>query len=582
MSRDKSVQLSKTVAISLFDMNALLRNVLITTCVALALLGCKKAPSDEKLPGESRQELRAETIASIHWLGKKQISADTNSAFLSSMLDRPEGAAVKEQFLDKLALAPWRSSIPVTNWAQVTNYAVLVQGHPQALLLRSVLETLLAQECRLDVGQITNAGPLLQLSIKAPESADNAWSNNITAVIESLCADRGTNLPGSGLRIKIGADSPMSAILGGAFKEIELSRSEGWWTVRAGNPGAKLEPPDAQSTNAWLAASVNLDRVMPLLGSKTNVSGIRELLLTVSGEGNNVRTIARVWLSSALPTGLDPWKVPTNLVREPLVSFTAARQANALSTMLTNIAHLPLSALPNQGYVWAREGVPFQTYFAARPLQASNDIARIAAELLPSVNAWMTNNGAGQFRFSPASAGITWFNAPFMKPFLQPGAPPYEDFLTGGLFVPMGITNPPPFELFGQLKEGTGLVYYDWELTGPRTDQWIDISQLSRIAFYKPQIRPNAPALLWIKAAGPSLGNTVTTLQVAGTNELVFSRKGPIGLTGVELHLLIDWLESPAFPRGFHTTLSTRPKFTMPVQKKNPARAVNPVTPGKP
>jgi hypothetical protein len=57
----------------------------------------------------------------------------------------------------------------------------------------------------------------------------------------------------------------------------------------------------------------------------------------------------------------------------------------------------------------------------------------------------------------------------------------------------------------------------------------------------------------WLKAVTPRAGNSVTAISVSASNRLSLIRNSTIGMTGVEAHLLVDWLESPEFPVGFHS-----------------------------
>jgi hypothetical protein len=49
------------------------------------------------------------------------------------------------------------------------------------------------------------------------------------------------------------------------------------------------------------------------------------------------------------------------------------------------------------------------------------------------------------------------------------------------------------------------------------------------------------------------LGNSGTTLAVTAPNRLMLTRNSAIGLSSAELLWLVDWLESPSFPKGLNT-----------------------------
>src|SRR5262249_4628053 len=82
-------------------------------------------------PKDQAEESNTNTVARIHWLGKKRLAADTNATHFMEIWNMPESARLEAQTLDKLALAPWHSQwiAQATNppsGAPFTNYATLV------------------------------------------------------------------------------------------------------------------------------------------------------------------------------------------------------------------------------------------------------------------------------------------------------------------------------------------------------------------------------------------------------------------------------------------------------------------------
>ena len=63
----------------------------------------------------------------------------------------------------------------------------------------------------------------------------------------------------------------------------------------------------------------------------------------------------------------------------------------------------------------------------------------------------------------------------------------------------------------------------------------------------------------WLKALSSKLGNCGTEVTAMDPTHLSLVRKSGLGLTAAELHVLADWLESPAFPSGLHTLLAPPP-----------------------
>ncbi len=86
--------------------------------------GCRKS---EPSPGPGPAAGPADTIARVHWLGKKRLAAETNAAGLMAVWNLPESANLEAQALDKLASAPW--GLPRTNAAAASAQSPV--GSPQ-------------------------------------------------------------------------------------------------------------------------------------------------------------------------------------------------------------------------------------------------------------------------------------------------------------------------------------------------------------------------------------------------------------------------------------------------------------------
>jgi hypothetical protein len=145
-------------------------------------------------------------------------------------------------------------------------------------------------------------------------------------------------------------------------------------------------------------------------------------------------------------------------------------------------------------------------------------------------------------------------------PSLEAITTPAGDFVVGWAGTsPPNTGRPAPPELFNLLMASPNLVYYDWEITQAKLAHWVYLGQTARLALLRPQMPPDSAAFAFLLAVAPKLGNAGTEVLQDGPARLNFVRNSHSGLTGVELHLLADWLESPAFPRGLHSLLAPRP-----------------------
>ncbi len=97
------------------------------------------------------------------------------------------------------------------------------------------------------------------------------------------------------------------------------------------------------------------------------------------------------------------------------------------------------------------------------------------------------------------------------------------------------------------------------------------MGQLIRHMLCLPRMTYTA-GLEWVAALSPRLGDSTTEVQLANPAQLSFVRTSTVGLTGFELQLLADWLESPDFPRGLHTLNAPAPPPPKPGTNAPPVK----------
>jgi hypothetical protein len=308
--------------------------------------------------------------------------------------------------------------------------------------------------------------------------------------------------------------------------------------------------------DVWLFADVDLRRVASALSLEWDVpADLPRMTLGITGDGQTVRTRGKLNFAKPLPIALEPWSIPTNLIHEPLVSFTALRGLQPWLASSKLWQGLELGAPPNQLYLWAQRGPEFLSYLAAPMANASNWVGQATDRLLQKPNAYLATNGVGRFERSTNGPGAVWAGVLLMAPFLQSVGLSQGDFVFGGL-VPSPLTNrPPAAELLNTVLGDTNLVAYDWELTGPRIDQWLHFGQLVRFALHLAQVPPKSASFAWLTALEHRLSGCVTAVTRTGPAQLSLVRRSELGFSAAELDWLADWLESPRFPRGLNTFL---------------------------
>ena len=284
------------------------------------------------------------------------------------------------------------------------------------------------------------------------------------------------------------------------------------------------------------------------------------MTLSAIGDGENVRLSGQLNFAKPLELDLEPWRVPTNLIHDPLRSFTALRGIRPWLSSLQAWEDLQLGEPPNQLYWWGQGDAPLLTFCAAPLADARNRVAQAAERLSQGGNAWLTNHHVmGKFQRSTNEAVVRWLNMPLMEPYLRATAADGRELVLAGSGGTPFTNRPAPAGLFEQFLDRTNVVCYDWELTAQRVDACLYIAQFIRFIFHKAQVPPNSVSVAWLHALAPWLGNCGTVVTRTGPQQLSFLRKSSLGLTGAELQLLVDWLESPAFPRGLNTFVAPSP-----------------------
>jgi hypothetical protein len=508
-----------------------------------------------------------ENLIRVHWLGLKQVGADTNAAQLMKVWQLPQTAALLAQTLDKLSRCPGHGA---------TNAA--------GAAFRPLLDDLITSEFFLEVDVSTNSSlsaggegrgevgrslspvtrhPSLFFAIRLPADRANLWQTNLAAASAALA--------GSGTPHRIECACAGDWTLVGAGLDKNILQTD--FATRIAAADSRFLPPATRHpslSHPWLEADLNpallvsslsageADRgeVEKLFAINHQLSTISSLHLSLSGDAGNVHTLGVINFSRPLATPLPPWQIPTNFIHGPLTSFAAVRGVAPWLATMPAWQKLQFAPAPDQAYLWAQTGAPYQTFFAAPLPAAGGQLAQLSLRLVQNVNPWLVTNADGFFQWQGSPPGVVW-HLFVIAPFLEPVQVHRQDFLLGGLYpLAVGDPRPPPAEFLRAVLGTPDLVYYQAEHTGPRLEDDLFITQMFQVIFQKNKLPPAAAAARWLKQIEPLLGDSATAVTRTGTRQLTLARNSTTGLTALELNLLADWLESPQFPRGLHTFLA--------------------------
>jgi hypothetical protein len=279
--------------------------------------------------------------------------------------------------------------------------------------------------------------------------------------------------------------------------------------------------------------------------------------------------------------GIQPekWNVPSDLILDPLIGFTAIQGVRKELERSKWVQGLGLEKIPNQIFAWNRSSSPFAVWVAADVGNGGSAVTNIYEKVVPQLNQKLEGAGLGRILMHTNRTFVYWPGLPIIVPFIEPGKGKDSSFIVGGVFPMLeDKPKPAPKELFEQLNQ-KNLVYYDWEITEARMGQYRPLWQLNYMLRNFVPIS-TSPSENWIAAVGPKLQNTVTQATLEGPQRLKVVRQSQTGFSALELVLLAHLLDpndiaapgmaipGPAAPQG------KRPAQSVPSRK--PASAPGP------
>lgn len=487
-----------------------MKRLVVAALVALGGIGCGPR-TGASLDGEDPDLL-------VRWqfAGTARLATNTQGGALRAVLAEPATRTLLSQTWERLAAAP------------VTR--------PLAPLLPDLLEAESFVEAR---GPAERPAWTFAVRVGLERAAVwlNTWSNTAPAWER---AQARVERAGEWIIAAVG-DSPLAG-----FEAVQRRLKQ------SGRPAPHAEP------GAWLEFEARLDRLAAAWGLPTNVTW-PHTHLALAGQGDHLRTVGRFTWPRPLACPLEPWRLPTNTISEPLISFAALQGVGPWLAEHPLVRELDLPA-PNQLFWWSRSLTPFLTQFAWEMPEAATRLPALQSRLAAALRSRLDWLDFGEVQLVSRLSRLAWTGFPMVVPFVNPAPDP--GFVTAGIFPLDAPAEPAPAELYAQLRGRTNLVYYHWEVTPPRVADWQELRMLhDMVAGYAPPAT-NSPARLWLQDTNVTrhLGNTVTEITRSGPQQLTLVRRSAVGLTAFELHALARWLDGRRFPL-----------FTPPVRLLRPA-----------
>lgn len=475
-----------------------------------------------------------------HFVGSQSALAGTNGTIFKEIWGLPTSDRLRQLVLDKIAKAPreyWKSQLPKD-----------APDHVE--LIRPLLDDLVRAESFLEVRGSTKR-PEVVLAIELSDERAKLWQNNLSKVLSGWKQGNQSDLTlggAKGWQIKRAqAPNLVQFVRAGKWVIVGLGQDQIPLMQSLAEQSSKTGRPMGALTNTWLelaADSALLEGRVPEYGD----AGVPGVKLSIGAKGENVITEGKLTYAKPLEWRSEPWKIPTNTVTEPLVSFTVARGIAPLLKKSSAFRELGLKETPNQFCLWGQANQLCLTFLSVPVSDATNVITQLAGTLPKLAQDYMPDH-MGQFLWISNRAQIGWEGTPFMVPRLQPVVEGGTNYVLASIFPKTPGTNaPPPAELMAQFVKETNVVYYDWEITPDRIKHDNQFLQLYNMVNKLKISAAELPTQAWLLSLVPHLRNTITEITATSPRELSLMRKSQVGLTGFEIALLMRWIESPGFP----------------------------------
>jgi hypothetical protein len=468
--------------------------------------------------------------ASYHCAGTAELSTETNLKTLNKILASPNGIAFRNFALGRI------SGLLSQSWALETNSSLVTP------LLADCLEK---ESCAAFGGQDSKTEEFI-LAVHLEGQRSQFWQATLAKAFGGAGEQFTTGqFPG---RRWVKATPGVFWMIP-AQEWLLFGRGENLGSVQAQYLKEISEhgrPIPALAGN-WLESYLDLSAGGAFLPDWAKLLKPAEVHISVAPGPDVLEINAKADYGSPIPWNSEPWKLPKQLVQEPLVSFTAGRDLGAFLRVSPEFSKFDANPLTNQFCTWAMSQMPLQSYLAWPVSNGTNAVAALSTELAPVLNPILQKFNRTQILSQPGKARLVLSDLRVVAPAIEP-AQDHGDFLLLSLFPRVPFARPAPDHLWSELMEHSNLVYYDWEMTGPRLQQW---RLLSRILWHNsPATATETEEGLLKKSKlfgdfGKEIGKTVTEITLSTPNQVSVVRRGPLGFTGLEMVLLVDWLTGP-------------------------------------
>jgi hypothetical protein len=495
-----------------------------------------------------------------HFAGAAELAGNTNVAIARAVFAQPSTIAFKNLALNGLA----------TNLAASLH---LQTNGETAALLRPLLDDLLQSESMAGMGGASGHPISFILAVQLDPQRTQVWRQNLRAALH-----------GPGEEVRVGKYSGQQWNLGGDGSFWMMSARD-WLLVGRGGDLAAVRSdylqqiqqfgrPGPELTTNWFEADVDWPRLANWFPLTSCPLKLARTVISISAEPGSFYMTGHVIYPESIPWQLRPMSLPTNLVREPLLSFATGQDVEPYLKSDETLSRFCTNPLSDQFYFWSMSELAFQSYVAWPVNDPGKTLLKLSTQAIDALNPKLQQFDGTKLAWAPKQSRIVWLKRELIAPIVESAPTNDGQFLVATLFTLTKGTAPAPKALWEQIENRTNLVYYDWELTGPRVRRLLTVTQVAPIlqmlgigprepgiagataakpaanTAATPGVDPRLNTLRqWLLGLTPFLANTVTEVTRTSPNELTIVRNSSFVLSSLELVLLSHWLaDAPAGP----------------------------------
>jgi hypothetical protein len=498
-------------------------------------------------------------VLQYHFLGAAQLAENTNAAAAKNVFALPSTRLFENLILNRLSV----------RLAESLHFQTNLQTFS---LLRPLLDDLLRAESIASMGGSSGKPLNYVLAIHLDGQRAQVWQQSLKA------ASHG---PGEELRVETYSGWQWNKGAGDSFWMVP---ARDWLLVGRGGDLASVRsdylqqiqksgrPGPALDFN-WFEADVDWPRLanwFPLSSCPLKLARTR---MAISAGNGGFRMTSQVTYPEAIRWQPHPMNLPTNLVCEPLLSFATGQNVEPFLKSDETLSRFCANPLSDQFYFWSMRELAFQSFVAWPVNDPGNTLLKLSAQAMDALNPKLQKLDGTKLTWRPKASQLIWTRGQIVDPLMLAAPAKDGQFLVASLFPLTPENTPAPRALWKQIEGRTDLVYYDWELTGPRVKHLLTVTEILPIlrmlgigpreplAAGASPAKPGANTLpagiasrlnaqkQWLLGLAPYLGNTVTEVTKTGPDKLTIIRNSPFVFSSLELVLLSHWLsDTPSGP----------------------------------